>query len=102
MTDAVLLPLLQLVAVSMMLERGLSLVFEHPLYQRIAVDGAKPIIALCFAWLICSGWRFDAVAAVMGSEPRHVGMLITALVIAGGAKVSLKLFRDVLKAGKQL
>ena len=57
----------------------------------------KEAISFLVALVICYFWSFDAVSIILLSE--HTGLpgsIITALVIAGGSKASIKLFHDAL------
>ena len=58
----------------------------------------KEIISFIVALLICYFWDFDAVSIIMLSDQIHLfGIVITALVVAGGSKASIALFHQVLK-----
>jgi hypothetical protein len=86
------------VILSIFVERALALLFENRKFLR-ATSGrpVKEIIAFIVCAAVCIYWKFDAVSmVVLRSQTTHWGELITAGVIAGGAKGSIKLFRDVL------
>jgi hypothetical protein len=87
-----------LVVLSFVIERGLSIVFEHKLFvKNFANSGIKEVIAFGVALLICWKWDFDIVSVVLTSETTSLlGQVITAAVLAGGSKASIKLFHDVL------
>ncbi|MCB2204125.1 hypothetical protein KQI65_05195 [bacterium] len=56
----------------------------------------KELLAFLVAVLICWRWDFDAVSIILLTETTtKVGVVITAAVIAGGSKASIKLFHDV-------
>lgn len=98
--DAVLL----VTVLSFFIERALALIFEHAWYKRhlSKKSGIKEIIAFVSAFGICKFWSFDAYAMIFASEKvSQMGFVLTALVIAGGSKGSLALFRDVLQIGKE-
>ncbi len=85
------------VVLSFIVERALAVVFEHPSFAPAAGKGLKAPIAVLAAFLICTYWKLDALAVILhGEKVSLAGELITAAVIAGGSKASLKLFRDVL------
>jgi hypothetical protein len=90
--------LLLLVLLSFMLERALSPIVEHRWFvERFDKKGIKEFLALALSAAVCILWQFDAVSAVILSEKTSLlGELITASVIAGGSKGSLKFFRDWL------
>ena len=86
-----------LIVLSFVVERALSIVFEHKLFVRMFRDrGFKEPIAFALSFLICWRWDFDIVSVLMTSETTSLlGQAITAAVIAGGSKASIKLFHDV-------
>jgi len=88
-----------IVVLSMIVERALSLLFENrKLIDKFSGTGTKELIAFFVSALVCFFWDFDAVSMiVLREETTRLGELITAGVIAGGSKGSIKLFRDVLK-----
>lgn len=76
-------------------ERGLSLVFEHPWWLATAdhIKGLKEIVALGVCYGVVKYLGFDAIAMVAGHPAAHTaGLWITAATIAGGTKGSAKLF----------
>lgn len=95
-----------IVVLSAFVERSLALVFESRMYvrwetQRRARRAVEPplkeLIAFALAAGLCLRWSFDAVSiVVLGESMTRWGELLTAGVIAGGTKGSVKLFRDVL------
>jgi hypothetical protein len=87
-----------IVLLSLFLERSLALVFEHRWYLANFEDkGVTPIVAFAVALYICWYWQFDAVSTIVLRESTSwPGYLITAGVIAGGSKASIKLFHDFL------
>lgn len=86
------------VVLSFVVERGLALIFEHRWYvARFKERGFKAPIAFGVSLLICINWGFDLVSVLLKSEAvGFVGMVLTAGVIAGGSKASIKLFRDLM------
>ena len=86
------------VVMSILLERALAILFEYrPFVQKFDGAGVKEPIALIAAFLVCRFWDFDAVSMIILQEQTHVfGQVVTAAIIAGGAKGSIKLFRDVM------
>ena len=87
------------VVLAMIVERALSLLFEHRrLVKALSETGLKEVIAFAVALVICWQWHFDAVSMiVLTEETTRVGEIVTAAVIAGGSKGSIYLFRDLLK-----
>ena len=96
--------LLVVVVLSMIVERVFAVVFEserYILYQetRAADDKAnnKAFIASVVSILVCYIYQID-ILAVITSEPyvSFFGVVLTGLLIAGGSKGSVALFRDFL------
>lgn len=87
-----------LVVLSLLVERALAPIFEHRAYlARFGQRGVKEFIAAGLSLAICIGWDFDAVSVILLREKTtFFGKLITALVLAGGSKGSIRLFRDIL------
>ncbi len=85
--------------IAILVERALSIVFEHRLYIQIFNNrGLKEFISFGFAFIICLKWQFDVISIILSSEKSSsVGIIITALIIAGGSKGSVKIFRDLMK-----
>ena len=96
--DQLLEVMAAVVVLSFVVERGLALIFEHRWYvARFKQTGLKAPIAFGVSLLICINWDFDLVSVLLKSEAvGFVGMLLTAGVIAGGSKASIKLFRDLM------
>jgi hypothetical protein len=57
----------------------------------------KEFVAFTLALIICLTWDFDAVSMIILSDQSHLpGKVVTAAVIAGGSKASVKLFQDIM------
>jgi hypothetical protein len=92
------------VVLSIIVERVLAVLFESKSFiefkrnRRKANKSAnQEIIAFLFSLLLCWLYQVDIVAVMMSHE--HIsafGVLITAGVVSGGSKGSIKLFREVL------
>ena len=91
--------LITIIVLAFILERALSLVFEHRLYiKKFHHKGLKEPIAFLVAYLVCRIWHFDAVSMILLTAKTGVlGELITAGIIAGGSKGSVRLFRNIMK-----
>lgn len=89
-----------IVLLALFLERALSLVFEHRYYIETIEKGSrdyKAQIAYLLALAVCAHWKIDVISLVVLRETHSwFGVAITAGIIAGGSKGSLKLFQDVL------
>jgi hypothetical protein len=90
--------LVAIVVLAFIVERALALLFEwRPFVGARFSPYVKEPIALLVSLAICSYWKLDALSVLLrGEQPRALGMLMTAAVIAGGSKAAVKLFRDVL------
>jgi len=90
--------LVTIIVLSFFLERALALVFEHRLFVRyFDKKGLKEPIAFVVALLVCRRWNFDAVSmTILAERTTLLGEVITAAVIAGGSKASIKLFHDTM------
>jgi len=86
------------VVLSILVERALSLVFEHrKLIDRFDNSNVKELIAFAVSFGIVVYWKFDIISIIfIGDENTWLGQAVTAAVIAGGSKGSIKLFHDVM------
>lgn len=58
----------------------------------------KEVLSFLVALLVCWKWDFDAVSIILLSDQTwHIGIFITAAVIAGGSKASIALFHSLMK-----
>ena len=78
-------------------ERALSLLFEWRHFAaRFGSTGVKEPIAFAVALVVTWQWDFDALSmVVVQQQATFLGEVITAAVIAGGSKASIKLFQDL-------
>lgn len=90
--------LIAIVILSFILERALALLVENRHFiARFDGRGVKEILALAASFVVCLQWDFDAVSMIILAEKTSLlGKLVTAAVIAGGSKASIKLFHDVM------
>lgn len=90
--------LITIIILSFLLERALALLFENRVFlKRFDKKGVKEPIALLVAFLVTTQWDFDAVSMIVLREQTTLfGKLITAGVIAGGSKASIKFFHDIM------
>ena len=94
------------VVLSFVVERALAIIFEHRLFvANLDEKGVKEPIAFAVSFFICFHWHFDVVSVVLTSETTSlIGQILTAAVIAGGSKASLKLFQaftcQTMRSGK--
>jgi hypothetical protein len=90
--------LAMIVVLAFLVERALAVVFESKMYiQTVGKAPLKELITFVVCFMICYMWSFDALSVVLhGDKLTLIGRAVTALVIAGGSKASLKLFRDIM------
>lgn len=87
--------LLLLLFLSIFVERSLSVIFAQYYYQKyLQSKHIKEIIALVFGYIICYICDFDVLSKLFMIKPTIIGMFLTSLCIAGGAKLSIKVFQD--------
>lgn len=110
--------LLTILILALLIERALALVFESRVFiERVAYTvrheggkdegtitdaqprnrGVKELIALAISFYVCWWWDFDALSVLLPvshSKMTIMGMLLTAMIIAGGSKGAAKLFSD--------
>jgi hypothetical protein len=96
--DVAIEVLFTIVLLSFFVERALSLVFEHRLYDAtFGGTGVTEVIAMVVSVLVVRYCGFDALAVVMRRESNDwFGYIITGAIVAGGSKASIKLFHDLL------
>ncbi len=92
--------LASIVVLSFFIERALSLVFEHRSFvKRLGQKGIKEPIAFLVSLGVVKYWGFDALSVIFHSDTTTWwGFIITAAIVAGGSKASIKLFHDVIGA----
>lgn len=90
--------LMTLIVLSFFVERALAILFEHRAFvQRLDQKGIKEILALIVSYAVVQGVEFDIFAIVFHLEhSSKLGYVMTAAIIAGGSKASVKLFHDIL------
>lgn len=86
-----------LALLSVFIERALALVFEHRWFiQHDNLHGKKEFITFLVSLLICWNWNFDAFAVLNSAPVTQWGLVLTAMILGGGTKGSMKLMQDVL------
>ncbi|MEP1095957.1 MAG: hypothetical protein ABJG78_12650 [Cyclobacteriaceae bacterium] len=92
------------IVLAFVLERALSVIFENkylaPFFERVHI---KELIALGLGFGVVKTFGFDMVSIVLlGDENTNLGYGLTAAIIAGGSKASIKLFVDIWKIGNKI
>jgi hypothetical protein len=90
--------LAMITVLAFIVERALAVLFESKIYlTTVGKAPLKELITFLVCFLICFLWNFDALSVILhGDKLTLTGRALTSLVIAGGSKASIKLFRDVL------
>lgn len=94
------------VLISFIVERSLAVFFESRWYIEKSKSSSSPMrkikepTAYLISLLVCLAFGFNMMAVVFpnseGFPAEAMGFLLTAGVIAGGSKGSIRLFRDLL------
>lgn len=104
--------LVQLLVLSLLLERGLHFVFHFNLWRDFLGEkkSLKALVSLGTSLLICFCYELNAIAEVIDPDKIHVkvGTVITALVISGGSIGVLRMmqafrgtFNEKIQSGRQ-
>jgi hypothetical protein len=90
--------LTMIIIFAFVVERALAVVFETRTFiEYFDRNGLKELIAIAVAIAVCVFWQFDALGMFLLTETTTApGYAVTGLVVAGGSKVSIKLFHDLL------
>lgn len=91
--------LISIIVLAFFIERALSIVFEHRWFvEKLGKSGLKEPIAFLVSLAIVRYWNFDALGIVFHADvTTWWGYLVTAAIVAGGSKASIKLFHDFLQ-----
>ena len=89
-----------IIVLSFFVERSLAIVLENKHVAKIIEGrGIKEVPAVILSLFICLYFEFDALAIVLHHDKNEAfGYIVTALIISGGSKASIKLFHDVMGA----
>ncbi len=92
--------LVAIVVMSFFIERALALVFESKwLVDKLSKKGLKEPITFFVAYMVVRFWDFDAFSIIFTKERTQLwGHVLTAAIIAGGSKASIKFFHNVIGA----
>ena len=90
--------LFQLFVLSVVIERSLSVIFESYWYNKYLQPlRIKEVIAFIISYVCILYSKIDIVAIATSNETlTWIGLIITALAVSGGSKISLAIFRDLL------
>ena len=88
-----------LIALSVIIERGLATVFGWKFYQNLlGGKGLKVPIALGVSFLIANQVPVDLVAMLFDGDTTVLGQVLTAGLLSGGSKKVAETFGDIKKA----
>ncbi len=88
-----------LIALSVIIERGLATVFGWKLYQKLlGGKGLKVPIALGVSFLIANQVPVDLVAMLFNGDTSVLGQVLTAGLLSGGSKKIAETFGDIKAA----
>ena len=92
--------LVAIIVASFFIERALALVFENKwLVEPLSKKGVKEPITFVVALWVVRFWDFDAFSVIFTKERTQLwGHVLTAAIIAGGSKASIKFFHSVIGA----
>lgn len=87
-----------IVVLAFFVERALALMFESEWYlYKLAPLHVKELITFILSLVICVMWKIDALSVILhGDRMTFIGEAVSAAVVSGGSKASLKLFRDIM------
>lgn len=92
-----------LIALSVIIERGLATVFGWKYYQKfLGGRGLKVPVALAVSFLIAQQVPVDLVALLFNGESSLLGQVLTAGLLSGGSKRIAETFGDLKKAAEEL
>ena len=90
--------LFAIIVLSFFVERALAVLFENRWFlEKTRCHSVKELITFGVSFAVCRYWDFDALSVLLVKDKTMLwGHLITAAIVAGGSKASIKLFHDVL------
>ena len=95
--------LFKLLILALLLERGLFFLFDYSLWRKKIKDlYLRAPISFLVAWSITYWYDLDILSPTLdpGSGSTYLGVLITALIVAGGSAGLITLMQDILKQGR--
>lgn len=96
--DRLLEVLFALIVLSFFVERALAVLYENRWFlKKTKGHSVKEWITFGVSFAVCRYWDFDALSVLLVKDKTLLwGHVITAAIVAGGSKASIKLFQDVL------
>lgn len=94
--ESILVALVTLFIVSVILERGLSVLFQWRWWKKYCDGkGIKTVIAFALSWTICQKYGFDVFAMMFAKNASVGGYLVTAMFVSGGSKLVLSVINQI-------
>ena len=95
--------LVVIVIFSFFVERALAVIFESRwfinIYEKnVKRKGIKELLAVVVSIAVCIYWELDAFSVISEAHANMTipGYILTGMVVAGGSKASIKLFKDTM------
>lgn len=85
------------------IERALAVIFESERFIKMYESGTKrkglkELLTVIVSIATCMYWRLDAFSVISAAHANMTipGYLLTGMVVAGGSKAAMKLFKDMM------
>ena len=92
-----------LIALSVIIERGLATVFGWKYYEKLlSGKGLKVPITLAVSFVIAQQVPVDLIALLFNGEASLLGEILTAGLLSGGSKRIAETFGDLKRAAEEL
>tara|TARA_R100001244_G_scaffold129923_1_gene101734 strand:+ start:114 stop:443 length:330 start_codon:yes stop_codon:yes gene_type:complete len=92
-----------LIALSVIIERGLATVFGWKYYEKLlSGKGLKVPITLAVSFVIAQQVPVDLIALLFNGEASLLGQILTAGLLSGGSKRIAETFGDLKRAAEEL
>ena len=92
-----------LIALSVIIERGLATVFGWKYYEKLlSGKGLKVPITLAVSFVIAQQVPVDLIALLFNGEASLLGQILTAGLLSGASKRIAETFGDLKKAAEEL
>ncbi len=95
--------LIVIVVFSFFIERALAVIYESRWFINLYKDekkrkGLKEFLAVVVSIAVCTYWKLDALTVISSAHANMTvpGYILTGMVVAGGSKASIALFKDLL------
>jgi hypothetical protein len=102
LSGQIFLALFQLVALAIVVERGMFFAFDIAWWRDKLDSGAKAVITFAVSIAICFLYGFDVIGDITGNPAgsKVLGRVLTGFIIAGGSAGAMRLMQDFLKLSR--